>query len=238
MQQASLVTSDLLFYVVQKLEDRRDPIRSMAKLLHQVKEKFPAMKSLKKYYLRVLVKKVLRYSYVKVCQRPLPAASSVTINNQVVKAKEILLHHFAGARMVFIDEYVMNESQASSYAWSKMGRRSFVYTLPRRPSIAIIAAIDRKGLLLLKAKVETIDGDCFAGFIEELAAVLDESDQNWRGNTILFFDNARVHRSRTVHDKMIQLGIRCSTNIPYTPELNAAEYFIHAHKIAIRERIG
>ena len=93
-------------------------------------------------------------------------------------------------------------------------------------------------MVLLKQKKGTIASEDFVDFLTDLKKKLMDENKNAIDNTILIFDNARVHQSRDTKKMARQLGLICSTSIPYTPSLNACEYFINTHKKHIRKEIG
>ena len=107
----------------------------------------------------------------------------------------------------------------------------------RQQSLSIIAAVSTRGLHLLKVQAETVKSDDFVAFLQTLKDKLMKQDKDALKNTILIFDNARAHQARITKERAREMDFRCSTSIPYTPELNACEYFIKAHKLLMRKEI-
>ena len=44
--------------------------------------------------------------------------------------------------------------------------------------------------------------------------------------TVLVFDNATIHTSRKTQEFLVVYNLKALTIAPYTPQLNAAEFFI------------
>ena len=57
-------------------------------------------------------------------------------------------------------------------------------------------------------------------------------------DVVLMFDNARIHVTKTVKEKLQSCNMMAFTNCPYTPELNPAEAFIRIHKNIIKRELG
>ena len=55
-----------------------------------------------------------------------------------------------------------------------------------------------------------------------------------KNRVLVFLDNASIHQAKVVKAKVAELGLQVFTNVPYTPELNAAELFIMLHKAHMR----
>ena len=51
--------------------------------------------------------------------------------------------------------------------------------------------------------------------------------------TVLVFDNATIHTSRTTQEFLVQNGLKALTIAPYSPQLKTAEFFIRDHKAKV-----
>ena len=56
--------------------------------------------------------------------------------------------------------------------------------------------------------------------------------------TILWYDNAVIHRANKVQKALNELQLAAVTNCPYAPELNPAEAYIRMHKNILKNAIS
>jgi hypothetical protein len=55
---------------------------------------------------------------------------------------------------------------------------------------------------------------------------------------VLFFDNARIHKTQAIVNELNAQHVLAILNCPYAPELNFCEKFILMHKLKIKERLA
>ena len=107
-------------------------------------------------------------TYRRAAIRPRAALGRINIRDQEYKAKELLVILHSDIRLIFIDEYIVNETQAKRYRWMKKGVSDPVYHQQRQTSFSVICAIDKQGLLHLHVQQNTIKGDNISSFIRAL----------------------------------------------------------------------
>ena len=100
----------------------------------------------------------------------------------------------------------------------------------RGKSWSMIVAISHSQLIHLSAQQSTNNATSFCDFLDDLKAKLIRKMHVGPERIILFFDNASIHKTSQIKEKMAELFLRGFTNCPYSPELNAVELFINTYK--------
>ena len=132
----------------------------------------------------------------------------------------------------------MNATGIKKYGWAKPRTNDFVVHAKREKGIQTVCAVAEFGLVALESIRGTFNAKLFSKFIVKVLANLHNIFHRHNSNIILFWDNAPTHKALVTQRKINQLQVKVLANCPYTPELNAAELFIRAHKLKVRKQMS
>ena len=178
--------------------------------------------------IRLVLKRVLKLSYLKVKPLSLQTNSLKSIACRQAFAQEMLGALNLGYRVINVDESWLATMTFRYRSWSASGKQNArqLKDLPAR--MTLIAAIDNQGAAYLSIATGNTDSDVFVTYLYHLAEVLDRESADWRKNTLLLLDNAPYHRSDQTRAAIRKLGLRVIFSGPYSFESAPIEtWFAH-----------
>ena len=84
----------------------------------------------------------------------------------------------------------------------------------------------------------TNNADDFVAFIEEVNDKLNEHPVLKSRKVLIIFDNAPIHTSHKVKERVEELQLKALMLPSYSPEFNPVEYFIGIHKHKVRKHLN
>ncbi len=129
------------------------------------------------------------------------------------------------ATILFQDESEVQSRPNVRRIWSQKGKRPRMMARENRDRISITSAVTPDGNLYFMIKEGSMNSNDIINFMEHLLSEIN-------GFLYMFWDNIKIHRSRTVKDFLEMHNDRLITvSIPaYSPELNPDELVWNALK--------
>ena len=183
------------------------------------------------------MKNVLYLSWRRANIRP-PLSLRPNLNeDRMIFSKFIKILKKANYTIVWIDECSFNASTFPIYTWSKIGEEADQLIRDTSSRYNCIAALYEKNVYFNLKKESTTEDD-FCNFIELLKDELDWMiDKNQLKNrTILMFDNAAIHKTKSVKELLKELELVAFTISPYSPQLNKVEHIFGTLKTNLAHR--
>jgi transposase len=135
---------------------------------------------------------------------------------------------------VFIDEFSFNISDQKRYGYNFKGHSipEIKYTFKHKfntKRISVLMAIDRSGIIQYELITGSVNANIFINFLESIKDIVGERP--------IFLDNASIHRSNLVLQKIKELNLNYNMLPPYSPDLNPIELFFNSTKKVYRNNI-
>ena len=115
--------------------------------------------------------------------------------------------------------------------WRYKGNNATVVMNPKDNNcIAVCIAVGQRGLIQHGIYKHALNAENFKEFLELLAAKVDVK------NTVLFLDNASIHKAAIVKQTYQILGFQVLWNMPYNPQDAPIELVMHLFKKIYRKK--
>ncbi len=122
-------------------------------------------------------------------------------------------------RLVFIDETGLYLNMTRIYARSQRGERAYCSIPSKKHKIAnLIGAMTLEGVIASFCIDETVTGEVFAAFLEEILCPVLKVGQ------IVLMDNSTAHIVKRVRELIESRGATLIYLPPYSPEFNPIEH--------------
>jgi hypothetical protein len=134
-----------------------------------------------------------------------------------------------GFNLIFIDECSINRIKPFRKAWMKRDDISQTHPIRER-NLSLLAAMDLNGQVLVHYQDEAYNETSYSLFLKKINEV-------WGDNTrhsVLFADNASIHKSVDVLGLTDSINLRTLFNAPYSPHLNPIEFAFNEMKRSLR----
>ena len=122
----------------------------------------------------------------------------------------------------FTDEVHISLDSIKRYGWNKSGEEvTFDKQVPSElvnKRISMIVTINKSGKVNYTITKGTCNADLYKKHIKKTNKICPKK--------YYYQDGAKIHSAKIVKNSMKRLGIIPITGVPYTPELNIAEYFL------------
>ncbi len=147
-------------------------------------------------------------------------------------AKTIITAHLNSFDFIYIDEISFNLELRPSKGWGLKGYTINASKPPKSKNYSAIIAMDIQGYLGLKIVKGGVKGPEFISFMCELVEL--ETARFSKKKTILFMDNASIHKSKDFMQKFAKY-YNILYNAPYTPQLNPIEFSFSKLKYLVKK---
>jgi len=124
--------------------------------------------------------------------------------------------------IISIDESSIDSHIQNNRGWSKKGVKVKNIITHGRTRCSLILAVSNKKIIHQKIIKETVNGETFLEFTNELIKKINTKNNSYS----LLLDNARIHHYRKLKDFLAEKKnkkINLIYNVPYTPETNPIE---------------
>ena len=145
----------------------------------------------------------MRYSKI-IRQSPLANSERNLVLRQQSALKLLKLVN-SKSRLINIDETWLGESDYRRMKWQQTDVRNSLPIFLIRPRITMIAAVDSHGQQYVSLLQANSNSETMRIYLEHLVSILDEENQNWRKDTVLFWDNASYHTSNSTREVLKRL---------------------------------
>ena len=187
---------------------------------------------------RIMLKGYLHYSHRKCKPRILSQKKPKDRPSVDELACIVRYLKWKGMRFINIDESGFDRTCRSMYRWVKKGKIATIGVPQAGVRINVIAAAGSGGELLYRMYQGHVDQLNFWGFMRDLARKMDVKQPGWRSQTVVFIDNAAIHKTDALKQLAHDLGIAVLTNIPYKPEYAGIELVFGNWKNAVGRRLA
>lgn len=147
----------------------------------------------------------------------------VDVNSRELKYKR---HHFAkkliqeilkGTRIINYDESTIDHLNFTRRLWSTKGKTVTLNSLPVKPKLSLIAAVDSNGSKWFSLLQRNSDRISTQVMLKNLFKSLDDDDPQWRSNSIIVLDGASYHLVKEVKALFRLCGVRYIITSPHSP---------------------
>lgn len=129
----------------------------------------------------------------------------------------------AGKRIINIDEASLTRTDFLRKGWGINGKALRPIKHPLGHRLTLIAAVDNFGQSFFAVFQSTIDSHVLGAFLHRLVIDLDGENPDWRDDTIIVLDGAKIHRSGETRRAMAALRIPVMIAGPYGFDGSPAE---------------
>jgi len=153
--------------------------------------------------------------------------------NRIITAKSLFLNKIIsiitnGDTIIYIDESSFNNSTVKFKCWKHRLDSKKTYYPGRMKSVNLVLAVTARKVVHYQAKAETLDSDGMEDFINQLLEkTKEDKDLNkaYNNNSLwLYFDNARVHKSKKVKKYLESTNFSVIYGAAYHPQYDMAEF--------------
>ena len=139
--------------------------------------------------------------------------------------------------LIHVDEFNVTDTSVKQYAWTKRGQQNYWMMSKRAGKLNSIVAVYKKGPVAIHIQERAINAVVFSEFITKIAERVREMQEIERSKVMLVFDNASIHVSKLIDEKLKENQLYTITLPPYTPEYSEAEIAISMIKSKLDSKL-
>lgn len=134
---------------------------------------------------------------------------------------------------IYVDETKLQLKNSNFRAWRNK-HDNFTYCNIRQEKMNLILAVTKNKILHFKFDKKNINSKIFKEFIIEMIQKIEENE---RKKYVIFFDNARIHKSKELLNYYKENSMKVVCNVPYESSFNMVELSFRFIKNNIYKKI-
>jgi transposase len=132
--------------------------------------------------------------------------------------------------IIFTDEVHVKLDDVKTYGWNNKNTEvTFIKNTPKEilnKRVSLIASFSKNKKIGYSLTYGKCNGIKYKKHIKKINKIVHKKYH--------YHDGARIHTAKIVKNSMNRMGIKSIVGVPYTPELNIAEYFFNIFKKKIK----
>ena len=134
---------------------------------------------------------------------------------------------------IYVDETKLQLKNSNFRVW-RPKHDNFNYSNNKQEKMNLILAVTKEKILHFKFNKKNINSKLFKEFINEMIHKIEEDE---RKKYVIFFDNARIHKSKDLLNYYKHNSIKIVCNVPYESSFNMVELSFRFIKNNIYKKI-
>ena len=159
------------------------------------------------YEIRQVMRHQLNMKFKKVVPISIHGNSEKNLVLRQQFAKNLIQLLMSGKTLLNVDESWIGMSDFRRRKWMVHGTTNSAAKLPIAPRISMIAGLDSTGRVYLSLVQSNSNGRIIEIFLRQLVVQLDKDRKDWRQDTVLVFDNAPYHTSKSTMKVLRALNV-------------------------------
>ena len=131
--------------------------------------------------------------------------------------------------VVYVDEFSYFERKHLQMGWALKGKKRLYPESKENFTMNFIVALSARRYYPVLGLKRSWQSQIFLNYIEHLLNYIKKIGENIQ-ILLIVCDNATIHKSQHMKERVYDLGLRVLTTLPYCPWLNSAEQYIGAVK--------
>jgi hypothetical protein len=180
-----------------------------------------------------ILKYKLDYRYLKTVVKPKILSSLVFKKKSYFLLRIIYQVLKSEMNFIYVDETKLQLKNSNFRVW-RPKHDNFNYSNNKQEKMNLILAVTKEKILHFKFNKKNINSKLFKEFINEMIHKIEEDE---RKKYVIFFDNARIHKSKDLLNYYKHNSIKIVCNVPYESSFNMVELSFRFIKNNIYKKI-
>jgi transposase len=196
----------------------------------------PELTTISRETLRMYTRKKLKIAYENLRFTCPSANSQVNRERRKIVVTRILQLMESDFNIIYLDESGVGSKPLKKYGWGNEMNYRARKSSGRVKNLSVCTAISKKGLECIEFSSTAYDENSFESYLIKMLELVQKKALNTHQKYILLMDNAAFHKTERCQTLLKKAGMSVIFIPPYTPHLNACEYFFRDMKRNLRAR--